>query len=71
MEKLDHETSEALEGTWDSDGRANFDKDAFGSVDVDLQLAGLVDRRVEEGKETLQGSQHVLCPRVRLVLPDE
>jgi hypothetical protein len=36
VEKLDHETSEALEGTWDSDGRANFDEDAFGGVDVDL-----------------------------------
>jgi len=70
VKKLDHETSEAFEGTWNSDSRANFDEDAFGGVDVDLQLAGLVDRRVEEGKETLKRSQHVLCPRVRLVLPD-
>lgn len=70
MEKLDHQASETLEGTWDSDGGANFDEDAFGGVNVDLQLAGFVNRRIEEGKETLGGSQHVLCPRVRLVLPD-
>lgn len=53
MEKLNHETSEALEGTRDSDGRRNFDKDTVGGVDVDLQLAGLVDGRVEQSQETL------------------
>lgn len=53
MEELDHETSKSLECTWDSDTRAYFDQDTFGSVDVDLQLSGLVDWGVEEGKETL------------------
>ena len=53
MEKLDHETSEALEGTRDSDGGRNLDEDALGGVDVDLQLAGLVDGRVEQSQETL------------------
>lgn len=53
MEKLDHETSEALEGTRDSDGGRNLDEDALGGVDVDLQLASLVDGRVEQSQETL------------------
>jgi hypothetical protein len=54
MEELDHETSESLEGTWDANGWADFDEDAFGGVDVDLKFACLVDWRVEEGKETLR-----------------
>jgi hypothetical protein len=54
MKQLDHETSKSLECTWDSDGRAYFDQDTFGGVDVDLKLSSLVDRGVEEGKETLQ-----------------
>jgi hypothetical protein len=53
MEELDHETSESLECSWDADGWADFDENALGRVDVDLKLASLVDRRVEEGKETL------------------
>jgi len=51
---LDHETSESLECTWDSDRWAHFDKDAFSGVDVNLKLASLVEWRVEEGKETLE-----------------
>jgi hypothetical protein len=54
MEELDHETSESLEGTWDSDGWADFDENPLGGVDVDLKFACLIDRRVEEGKETLR-----------------
>lgn len=61
MEELDHQTGETLEGTWDSDSRADLDEDAFGGMDVDLKFAGLVDRRVEEGKETLEGGQYMLC----------
>ena len=53
MEQLDHKTSESLEGTWDSDGWADFDENTPGGVDVDLKLACLIDRRVEEGKEAL------------------
>jgi hypothetical protein len=48
VEELDHETSESLKGTWNADGRINFDEDTFSGMDVDLQLAGLVDWRVEE-----------------------
>jgi len=44
VEKLDHETGEAFEGTWDADGGVDLDEDAFGGVDVDLEFAGLVDR---------------------------
>lgn len=50
VEELDHETGEALEGTWDADGGVDFDEDAFGGVDVDLEFAGLVDGRVEESE---------------------
>lgn len=53
VEELDHETCEALECTWNTNGRADFDQDTFGGVNVDLQLASFVDRRVEEGKQTL------------------
>jgi hypothetical protein len=51
---LDHETGESLECSWDADGWADLNKNTLGSVDVDLELAGLVDRRIEEGKETLR-----------------
>lgn len=50
MEKLHHQTGESLEGTWDTDGGRDFDEDTLCSVDVDLQLASLVDRRVEQGE---------------------
>ena len=51
---MDHQTSESLEGTWDTDGWADFDEYPFSGMDVDLKFACLVDRRVEEGKETLR-----------------
>lgn len=57
MEELDHEAGEALEGAGDADGGGDFDKDAFGGVDVDLELAGFVDGRVEEGEEALGWDQ--------------
>jgi hypothetical protein len=53
MEELNHETSKTLECTRDADGGVDFDKDAFRGVDIDLEFAGLVDGRVEEGKEAL------------------
>ena len=53
VKELDHQTRKTLEGTRDSDGGADFDEDAFGGVDVDLKAAGLVDWRIEEGKEAL------------------
>lgn len=58
MQELDHQTGEALEGTRNAHGRADFDQNAFGGVDVDLQLSGLVDGGVEEGEKALS-SNHV------------
>jgi len=49
MEELDHETCESLECTGDSYGRAHFDEDTLGCMDVDLQFSCFVDRRVEKG----------------------
>jgi hypothetical protein len=54
MEELDHKASESLKGTWNADGWADFDENAFGGVDIDLKFACLVDRRVEESEETLR-----------------
>ena len=31
----------------------DFDKDSFGGMDVDLEEAGLVEGRVEQGEKTL------------------
>ena len=53
VEQLYHETSESLESTWDADGWADFNEDPFRGMDVYLQLAGLVDGRVEQGEEAL------------------
>jgi chitinase len=53
MQKLDHQTSEAFESTGDADSWVDFDEYAFGGVDVDLELAGLVDGRVEESEKAL------------------
>ena len=47
---MNHETGESLEGTRDADRRTDFDEDALGGVDVDLEFTGLVDGRVEESK---------------------
>jgi hypothetical protein len=53
MKQLNHETGETLEGTWDSNCGADFDKNAFGGVDVNLELPSLVDRGVEECQKAL------------------
>ena len=53
VEQLDHETGEALEGSGDADSGADFDEDALCGRDVDLESAGFVDGRVEEGEEAL------------------
>jgi hypothetical protein len=50
---LDHKTGESLEGTWDANCWTNFDENTFGGMNVDLQLASFIDRRVEKGKEAL------------------
>lgn len=53
VQELHHQTGKALEGSGDADGGRNLDQDALGGVDVDLQLASLVDRRVEQGEKAL------------------
>jgi len=53
MKELDHEACESFECSWNANCRADFDEDPFGCVDVDLQLASLVDWRVEKGEEAL------------------
>lgn len=53
VQELDHEAGEALEGARDADRGRDFDEDALGGVDVDLEFAGFVDGGVEEGEEAL------------------
>jgi len=48
MEELDHETSESLKGTRNSDSWADLDEDTFRCVDINLQFACLIDRRIKE-----------------------
>lgn len=55
MQELDHKTGETLESTRNTHGRRNLDEHALGGVDVDLESAGLVDRRIQQGQETLVG----------------
>jgi hypothetical protein len=43
-----------LEGTRDANVRVDFNEDAFGCVDVHLQEAGFVERRVQKSKKTLK-----------------
>lgn len=53
MQELDHQPGEPLEGTGNAHGRANFDENAFGCVDVYLELAGFIDGRIKERKKAL------------------
>jgi hypothetical protein len=54
VKELDHKTGETLECARNADSGVHFNQDAFGGMDVDLQLAGFVDGRIKESKETLQ-----------------
>lgn len=60
MEQLHHETSESLECPRDADGWADSDEHVLGRLNVNLELAGLVDWRVEQGEQTLRS--HVSWP---------
>lgn len=53
MEELDHETGETLERSWDADGGRDLDQDTFGGMNIDLQLASLVEGRVKQREKTL------------------
>jgi len=46
MQELHHEACEALECSGDPNGWADFDQDTFCGMDIYLELASLVDRRV-------------------------
>ena len=56
MQQLHHETSEAFKGPWNAHGWANLDQDPLSRVNINLKLAGLVDGRVQQGQQTLDGS---------------
>lgn len=53
VQQLDHETSEALKGTRDAHGGIDLDEHAASSLDVDLQLARLVDGRIKQREQAL------------------
>lgn len=57
MKQLDHQTRKTFERPRNAHGRRDFNQNAFGSMDVDLELSCLVDRGIEEGQETLLDSQ--------------
>lgn len=50
---MHHEACEALESSRYADSWADFNENPFGSVNVDLEFAGFVDGRVEEGEKAL------------------
>lgn len=54
MQELHHEAGETLKGSRDANRRRHLDEDTLGRVDVYLELAGLVDGRVQEGQEALE-----------------
>ena len=62
-----HEAAEPLECTRYSDVRVHLDEHALGGVDIHLQQARLVERRVEEGQEALRRarSRSSPCPGKR------
>lgn len=47
MKKLNHQTCKALKSSRNADCWADFDESTFGGVNEDLQLAGLVDGRIQ------------------------
>jgi hypothetical protein len=53
VQQLNHQTGEPFEGTRNADRWVHLDQDAFRSVDVDLQLASFIDRRVEKSEKAL------------------
>ena len=53
MKQLHHQTSKSLESSGNADRWADLDEDTLGGGNVDLQLSGLVDGGIKEGKKTL------------------
>lgn len=57
MEKLDHQTRKPLERSGNANGGIHFNQDPLRRMNVDLELAGLVDGGIEESKKTLAVNQ--------------
>lgn len=53
VQQLHHQAGKTLESARNPDGRIDFDEDALGGMDVNLQFTRLVDRRVEQGQQAL------------------
>ena len=53
MQELNHETSEALEGPWYSNGRTDFNKHAFSGGNVNLESSSFVHGRIKKRKKAL------------------
>jgi len=53
MKQLNHEATEALEGAGDADTGMDLDQDAGDGLDVHLQSAGSVHRRIQQREQTL------------------
>jgi uncharacterized Zn-binding protein involved in type VI secretion len=53
VKQLHHQTCESLEGSRNAHSGRHPDEDVLCRLDVDLQLASLVDWRVEQGEQTL------------------
>lgn len=53
MKELNHQAGKPLECTWNAHGGVDFDQDAFGGMDVDLQFSSFVDGGIEEGQKAL------------------
>lgn len=54
VEKLDHQTSKTLESARNADGWRNLDENALCRLNVDLELASLVDGRIKKCEEALR-----------------
>lgn len=53
VKQLNHETGESLEGSGNSDGGRDFDENALGGVDINLEFSSLVDGGIKERQEAL------------------
>lgn len=61
VQQLNHETCESLERSGNSDRRGNFDEDALGGVNINLQLSSLVDGRIKKRQEALDTKSRSAC----------
>ena len=51
--KHTHQSREALECSWDTNVRVDLDQDVPGSMNVNLEKTGLVQRTVQKGQQAL------------------